>query len=70
MLHNLNVMTDFMDIIHRPGLYLNTTFRRLDCLRPQVRSLLSWAQSTELVAISEKSIIVLLYNRHKFLHVI
>jgi hypothetical protein len=42
-------MIEFFHIIHYRMPYFKITFRRLDfCLRPQVKSPLSWAQSTEL----------------------
>jgi hypothetical protein len=51
---DVNNIIVFLDIIHRPDFYLKSTkFRSLNPVSFFRRNLLSWAQSVELVPVSE-----------------
>jgi hypothetical protein len=50
----MGAITDFLDIIHRPVSFIwNKISENCLWLRPQVKELLNWAQSIELLPISE-----------------
>jgi hypothetical protein len=50
--HSINKVLEFLDIIHHPDFFKDTTFRRLDFVSVLRSNLLCWAQRIDLVLIS------------------